>query len=192
MTATSRCWLCLCCWLVFLPLSAVAGVTDYGFSIIRAELKPDEAGGGLNLDADIDYRFSEPAIDALRNGVSLTLILRLNIHQERDWWWDTTVLNEDYAFRVRYHALSKLYQIIDGNDEAPRNFVSINALLEAMGTVRSLPMAQGLVLSHGERYRASLVVGLDIEALPLPLRPVAYVTPAWYLKSTVYQWTFVN
>ena len=190
MTTSLR--FCLWAWLVLLPLPCLAETADHGFAIIRAELKPDAPEGGLSLDADIDYRFSEPAIDALRNGVSLTLILRLKIKQERDWWWDTTLADEDHAFRVRYHALSKLYQIIDGNDEAPRNFASLNALLEAMGAVRSLPVAQGLILAQGEHYRASLTVGLDIEALPLPLRPVAYATSAWYLTSPVYKWTFAN
>ena len=43
-----------------------------------------------------------------------------------------------------------------------------------------------------EPYRAGLSVRLDIESLPLPLRPVAYVTPAWYLESPVYKWTFAD
>lgn len=190
MTAIPRLW--FCAWLALLPWPTPAATADYGFAIARAELKPGGAGEGLRLDADIDYRFSGPVIDALRNGVSLTLVLRLKIKQERGWWWDATVLDEKHAFRVRYHALSKLYQIIEENSATPRNFVNLNALLEALGAVRALPVAGDLPQASGERYRASLAVGLDIEALPLPLRPVAYVTPAWYLQSPVYKWTFVN
>jgi hypothetical protein len=186
MSAALR--VCLCAWLLLAP----AGAADYGFRILRAELKPDASGQAYRLDADIDYRFSEPALDALRNGVSLTLALRLKVKRARRWLWDETVLDEARPFRVRYHALSKLYQILDGDGERARNFVSVNALLEAMGNVRDLPVAQGLRLRPGERHRASLAVGLDIEALPLPLRPVAYLTPAWYLDSPVYRWTFAD
>ena len=188
MSARLRIW--LCAWLVLLAPTTMAA--DYGFNIVHAALRQSKAGGYW-LDADIDYRFSEPAIDALHNGVSLTLSLRLRVEQERRWWWDATVLDASHPFRVRYHALSKLYQILDGdNSEAPRNFISLNALLEAMGTVRDLPLPNSFVLVKGGRYRASLAVSLDIEALPLPLRPVAYATPAWYLDSLVYKWTFVN
>jgi hypothetical protein len=191
MSVRLHVWLCF--WLTLLPYScAVAEFTDYGFTIIRAALKPDKAENSLSLDADIDYRFSEPAIDALRNGVSLTLVLHLNIQRERDAWWNEDLLDEKQAYRIRYHALSKQYQILDGDDEAPRNFTSLNALLEAMGMVRGLPITQAVVLVPGERYRARLSVRLDIEALPLPLRPVAYLTPAWYLNSVAYSWTFAN
>lgn len=178
----------LCAWLAWLVPAAQAA--DAGFTVVRAALRPAGAGGGYLLDADIDYRFSEPAIDALRNGVSLALALRLRIERERRWWWDETVLEQSRPFHVRYHALSKLYQILDGG-EAPRNFISVNALLEAMGAVRGLSLP-ALALAKGGRYRASLAVSLDIEALPLPLRPVAYLSPAWYLDSPVYKWTFTN
>jgi hypothetical protein len=175
-------------WLML--LAPLAHAADYGFEIIRAALRPNTENNGYLLDTDINYRFSEPAIDALRNGISLGLVLRLQIEQEGAWW-DRTVRDERYAFRIRYHALSKLFQILDGNDEAPRNFISLNALLEAMGTVRDLPIHL-TGLTKGEHYRASLSVSLDIEALPLPLRPVAYATPAWHLESPVYKWTFAE
>lgn len=178
-------------WMAVSPAPA-ALAADFGFRILRAEIRPEPEEEVLLLDADIDYRFSEPALDALRNGVSLTLVWQVKIKKDRGGWWRTSLLEETHAFRIRYHALSKLYQILGENSESPRNFVSINALLEAMKIVRGLPLAGWPLLSKGERYQASLSVGLDIEALPLPLRPVAYVTPAWYLDSPVYTWTFVD
>jgi len=188
MSAARRLSLALAASLALLPALPTAAA-DHGFRILRAEIRPDAEDGVLLLDADIDYRFSEPAIDALRNGVTLTLVWQVKIKEERGWWWEGAVLEESHSFRIRYHALSKLYQILG---DPPHNFVSMNALLEAMEIVRGLPLAGRPDLRKGERYRASLAVGLDIESLPLPLRPVAYVTPAWYLVSPVYEWTFVN
>jgi hypothetical protein len=178
--------------LLMLFFSTWGHANSYGFNIQRAELLRDESGKEYVLDADIDYRFSEPAIDALRNGVSLGLVLHLTIKQESGWWWEGALLDEKISYRICYHSLSKLYQIIYENNDLPRNFVSFNALLETMGSIRGLPMLQSSLLLQGERYRASLTVGLDIESLPLPLRPVAYVTPAWHLASPQYKWTFVN
>jgi hypothetical protein len=174
------------------PPAAAADAGEYGFNILRADLKPDGAGRKFLLDADIDYRFSEPATDALRNGVCLGLVMRLTLKQESGWWWGAAARDEKISFRICYHALSKLYQIIYENNEAPLNFVSFSALLEAMGSVRQLPVLPASLLPPGERYRATLDVALDIESLPLPLRPVAYVTPAWHLYSPQYKWTFVN
>jgi len=186
MSARTGLCLALSAWLAFLPVPAAA---DYGFRIQRAEIRPGPEEGLLLLDADIDYRFSEPAIDALRNGVTLTMVWRVGIEEEQGGWWNRAVLEESHSFRIRYHALSKLYQILG---DPPHNFASMNAMLEAMEIVRGLPLEGRPALRKGARYRASLSVGLDIEALPLPLRPVAYVTPAWYLSSPVYRWTFEN
>ena len=178
--------------LLMLFFSTWGHANGYGFNIQRAELLRDESGKEYVLDADIDYRFSEPAIDALRNGVSLGLVLRIMIKQESGWWWEGALLDEKISYRICYHSLSKLYQIIYENDDLPRNFVSFNAMLETMGSIRGLPVLPSIHLLQGERYRASLTVDLDIESLPLPLRPVAYVTPAWHLSSQQYKWTFVN
>lgn len=190
MSAGLRHVLALCACLTLLPAPA-AWAADYGFRVLRAELQPDEADKTYRLDADIDYRFSEPALDALRNGVSLTLVLRLTVKREHGWW-EGKALEVRRSFLVRYHALSRLYQIVNEDSEIPRNFTGIDALLEAMGSLRGLPLGQADGLARGGRYRASLTVSLDIESLPLPLRPVAYVTPAWHLDSPVYQWIFVG
>jgi hypothetical protein len=174
-----------------LLLTAGAGAEDYGFRILRAQLVEREDGACF-LDADIDYRFSEPAADALRNGVPLTLALHFKLKRDRAWWWGETVGNERWRFQIRYHPLSRLFQLYEDNSETPQNFASLNALLEQLGAVRGLSVAPAGRLLKGERYRASLSVALDIEALPLPLRPVAYLTPSWYLESPSYKWTFAD
>ena len=119
--------------LLLVPRFAAGDVAGYGITIQRAELLRDESGKGYWLDANIDYRFSEPAIDALRNGVSLGMVLRIRVKPESGWWWAGTAQEEKLPFRISYHSLSKLYQIIYENNESPRNFVSFNALLENLG-----------------------------------------------------------
>jgi hypothetical protein len=42
------------------------------------------------------------------------------------------------------------------------------------------------VVMPEERYAVGIKVTLDRDALPLPLRPVAYTNPQWYLSS---DWT---
>jgi hypothetical protein len=175
--------------LIALFLAIEGGAADLGFRISQAELALDNSHYVLN--ADIDYRFSETAIDALRNGVPLTLVLHLKLKRLRAYWWDETILSEQRLLRIRYHPLTKLFQL-SYNSGAPQNFASLSALLDAMGTLRRMPVLRADRISKGEHYRASLSVRLDIESLPLPLRPIAYVTPAWYLNSPLYQWQVEN
>lgn len=172
-------------FLVGLLLAFDAVCADYGFRVVRAEFVP--SGQIYTLNADIDYRFSESALEALRHGVPLTLVMRLKIKRHRHYWLDETILSEIRRFRIRYHPLGKSFQIIHegGNTES---FASLTALLEAMGAVRGWFALPSNRIVEGNRYDASLSVDLDIESLPLPLRPIAYVSPSWYLGSSWYRW----
>jgi len=39
-----------------------------------------------------------------------------------------------------------------------------------------------------QHYFGMVKTALEIEALPLPLRPVAYLTPQWHLSSGWFEW----
>ncbi|NCF09332.1 MAG: DUF4390 domain-containing protein, partial [Gammaproteobacteria bacterium] len=54
--------------------------------------------------------------------------------------------------------------------------------------LRDFPMLDRRLLRVGVRYGARLRASLDVEALPLPLRPVAYLSSAWDLTSEWHDW----
>jgi hypothetical protein len=173
--------------LLFLLLYAFEALgADYGFLIKRAELIP--AGETYVLNADVDYRFSQSAIEALEHGVPLSLVVKLKISRHRDYWLDETILSERRRFRIRYHPLAKSFQLIYEASGTPQNFAGLSALLDAMGEIRGWRVLPVDRLEKGQEYWASLSVSLDIEALPLPLRPVAYISPSWYLGSPWFRW----
>jgi hypothetical protein len=174
---------------VLLAAGAAFAATDSP-RIVRAELVRE--GERHLLNADVEYRFSDAATEALQNGVPLTLQLNLQVSRERRYRWDETVVDEHWSFRLRYHSLAKLYQWVEEDGRAPRGFASLAALLEEMGAVRRLEVPGAGVLVPGQSYQARLAVSLDIESLPLPLRPVAYLSPAWYLASPWFPWSFVD
>ena len=173
-------------WLLCFAFQAYG--EDYGFSILRAHLQP--AGDEYVLDADIDYRFNPPAIDALENGVPLTLAINLSIRRQREFWLDDIIVNEQRHILVRYHPLAKSFQIVDQKTDAIQNFASLSALLDALGRIRNWRITPENRLDTTETYHARLSVDLDIESLPLPLRVVAYLSPDWYLQSPIFEWHF--
>ena len=162
-----------------------------GIRILHAELD-FRPGKGYVLNADIDNRLSETAIEALRNGVPLTLQLHLRIRREGAWWWESGLIEEWRQFGIRYHSLIKLYQLTQQETGQTSNFASLNALLERLGAMRELPVLTHLRLDAGQRYRAKLAMQLDLESLPLPLRPFAYFNAEWTLSSPWYRWSFAG
>ena len=172
---------------------AVALVADgawakAGFLISRAELVP--LGANYALNADISYDFSPAAIEALENSVPLTVALNCRIERDRSYWWDETIVDYRQTLQIRYHPLGKLFQMKFEDREDPQSFASLYSLLEAMGTIRQVQVVSAGRIEKDQIYRASLSVALDIEALPLPLRPIAYLSPSWYLSSPDYEWSF--
>ena len=140
------------------------------------------------LDATIDYRFNDTALEALRSGVPLTLEVRIEVYRIRPVLWNERVATLRLRYQLRYRALSRLYQVVDINSGTTRSFASITAAIRALGTIRNLVAIERHLLEPDERYLVRLRANLDIEALPLPLRPLAYVSPSWHLASEWFQW----
>ena len=54
--------------------------------------------------------------------------------------------------------------------------------------INGLLLATWDEMDKNAAYSVRLQASLDIEALPLPLRPLAYVSPSWHLSSEWYTW----
>jgi hypothetical protein len=141
------------------------------------------------LDANIDYRFSDEALEALDNGVPLTFQLNIEIQRKRNWWLDAEVADLQQRYRLQYHALSHQYLLQNLNSGAFYAYHSLAAARDAMGTLRDFPLLDQQLVKPEEEYEVLLQTELDIEALPSPLRPLAYITPAWRLNSDWYTWS---
>jgi hypothetical protein len=166
-------------------LTPAAQAGDFVISDIDTEIKD----GVYLLDADIDYRFTDDTLQALSNGVPLTVNLTIEIERVRNWWLDVEVARLEQRYSLQYHALSHQYTLRNLNSGAFYSYPHYFAAIEAMGTLRELPLLDSKLILPEEEYEGAIKVELDIEALPSPLRPVAYLTPAWRLQSDWYKWS---
>lgn len=180
-------WLALALWLA---CPALAWAETGEFSVREARLL--RQNDNYVLHADIDYHLPLAVREALDNSVPITLVVQLKVKRDRRLMWDETVLNEWIRYRLRYHALSKLYQVQQEGSGTPRNFATLDAAIQALGSIRQLSIAPADRIMLGITYKAGLRAYLDFEALPLPLRSVAYLKPEWQLDSPWYQWTFAE
>jgi len=169
--------------LLALPLQAAE------FFITGVHIRP-QANVYL-LDANVDYRFTEEALEALDNGVPLTLQMNIEIQRKRKWWLDAEVASLQQRYRLQFHPLSHQYLLQNINSGAFYAFQTLSAALDAMGSLHNFPLLDAQLIQEGENYEVLLQAELDIEALPSPLRPLAYITPAWRLNSDWYTWSLM-
>jgi hypothetical protein len=169
-----------------LQLCAGALLAASGFVVARIETHLDE--GIYMLDGQIDYTFSDTTLEALDNGVPLTLELHLQVRREDAWIWEENLLDRRQRYLIRYLPLTELYQVVRLPAGEKRSFVTRAAAISALGEIEGISLLPKLRLEADEKYRLGVKVSLDIEALPLPLRPVAYLRPSWNLSSGWTQW----
>lgn len=140
------------------------------------------------LDADITYHLTPKVLKTVQNGIPLQWVLRVQLYRLRPYLWNECVVDVLQRYRIRYHALMNTYQVLDEDRGEANYFSTLPAALEAFGTIRDVPLP-GLQLLHKDnRYVARIKMQLDREALPLPLRPIAYINSDWYLSSDWYSW----
>lgn len=173
-------------FLLWVGLLGVVGAWAAGFEVIGASTKLE--GDVYRLNARLEYRFSDAALEALQNGVPLTVELEMEVRRRRPWLWDETVYALAQRFRLEYHTLSRQYLVSNLNSGERRGFPTRSGALQFMGQVTDFPFLERGLLVSDERYEGALRARLDIEALPAPLRVFAYLSDDWRLTSEWYTW----
>lgn len=144
--------------------------------------------GTYTLDADIEFRFSPEALEALDNGVPLTIVFHFQVRGANAWIWEDSAVDLRLRYAVRYKPLSERYEVYRLPGDRGRSFVSREAAISALGELRGLQLVAKDRLDPKGEYQLHLKAELDIEELPLPLRPIAYLRPAWKLGSSWTKW----
>ncbi len=152
-----------------------------GFDVTGASTKLE--GGIYRLNAQIEYHFSNAALDALQNGVPLNVEIEMEVRRRRPWLWDETVYALTQRFQLEYHTLSRQYVVGNLNSGERRGFPTRTAALRFMGKINDFPLLDRSLLTEKERYEGALRARLDLEALPAPLRLFAYLSEDWRLNS---------
>lgn len=157
-----------------------------GFKVLSAEttLKKDV----FHLEAKMDLSFSDDALEALRSGVPLIVLVNIEVEEDRSWWWDKTIAELEQGYLLLYHALSEKYIIHNLNSGSQQNYNSLSTAINSLSNINDLPLIDKNLLEEGDDYYVRLRIYLDIESLPAPMRPIAYISSQWQLESDWFSW----
>jgi hypothetical protein len=170
-------------WGLGLFLLFLSNNTFAEFSIERAQTRLED--NVYLLNAKLNYGLTEVTLDALQNGVPLTLVLTIKLEQNRRFLWDKEIATLKQRYELRYHALRRQYVIKYLNTGIEEFFMSINETLDRLGNLSDFPLIdKHLIKYHDSNYWVYMQIYLDIESLPVPLRPIAYLSSQWRLSSS--------
>ena len=171
--------------MLLLGMLAPASAKD-GLRVERVETRLVE--GTFVMDALLDYRFSAEALEALENGVPLTILVQIQVRRVDAWLWEDSKSDLQLRYAIRYKPLSERYEVYRLPGTEGRSFVSRDAAIRALGEITGLSLIGAANLDPDTEYEVQIRASLDIEELPLPLRPMAYLKPSWKLSSGWSKW----
>jgi hypothetical protein len=186
-------WLAVCALLLVVtePTISAPEEIEAGFDIRNARTRLVD--GVYLLDADISFVFSEAALEAIENGIPVTIILEMQVLRQRGliWdrlWWDKEVATLEGKLRIETRPLSDTYLLRNMNSGETQVYGSFGELNVGLGKIRDFPLIDEYLIGDQGRHYLRLRALLDIESLPSPMRPLAYLSSLWRLKSDWYEW----
>ncbi len=190
-TAAALAFLLLLVFCLLQPLRfSAATEKDLGFKVQNAELRKEKTH--QVLDADIRFGFGEESLEAIHSGVSLTILVDIELRRG-PWWWSRTVAGHRLRYRIHSNGLTGRYGLHSPGLATMRSHSSLDEMLEDLGRLRSVPIIPVEDLpppDPSSPLRARIRAHIDIEALPAPLRPIAWFSPHWRgLGSEWFEWS---
>ncbi len=145
----------------------------------------------LHINARFDLPINSRIEEALSKGIPIDVVININMVKHRWWWRNRLITDHALRRRIQFHALSRQY-LVSGlhAHEASESFGSLTQALAHTGTLDELKIVLPAKKEIEARARYLLVLRahLDIEALPMLMRPLAYATPSWRLNTGWTEW----
>nr|CAA6829111.1 MAG: Unknown protein [uncultured Thiotrichaceae bacterium] len=131
-------WACLCLLWVALafPVTAAAErITVHDFALYEGNTKEL-----LVADIRFDYQLTEFLRKSLLNGITLRSEVRFDLVWHSDWWWNKTEPLDSIVNELKYHALTRQYQLVNKKSNENWNFSNLATALQHLGKVSKHPL----------------------------------------------------
>jgi hypothetical protein len=145
--------------------------------------------GVYTLDARLELRLPEAARRAVESGLTLRLDYEIVVDRVRRYMLDAEVAALVQRHEVSYHALSQRWLVRNANTGEQQDFGSLEAALDRLGDVRSLPILDAALLAPGPVYQGRIRAVLDLSTAPDAFGWLLFWADDWSEESEWTTWT---
>lgn len=155
---------------------------DYGFRISDVRIAP----GHQKITASVqqDLSLSREANTALENGVTLTLMLEMEL---RDAVNLTLLADDVRQFEIRYLPLREVFQLTNNQSKEVKDYPRLRHVMNELASLR-INFTTGPLAPGSYEYRARIT--LDNASLPAPMHLPALFSADWKHNSEWSTWPF--
>ena len=168
--------LCFCCFFLTGKLFAEG--------IKLTELDYKVSNKVLMAAAKAELKFNSDVLAAVQSGIPLYFDLHIKVMQPRLYIWNKERYRVKYTFSFRKHALSNQFVITNLVTGRRGVYRTIELAIDNLGEVDYLAVLDVKELSKTSVLFMEMLFELDIESLPAPMIPMAYISRSWHISSS--------
>jgi hypothetical protein len=168
------------------PLGHAEGL-EGRFEVRSADLELRD--GVYHLNVRMDLPVNDAVRRGLAEGVPLTLEVDLDVERVRQLLPNSRVAELTQRYDLQYNAVSARYILRNENSGQQQSLPTVDAAVEMLSEVQSLPVLDKALLSADRRYEASVRAKLDYGKVPFTLRLLMFWVNEWHRESDWYTWT---
>jgi hypothetical protein len=157
------------------------------FEVRTADLELRD--GVYHLNARIDLPISDAVRRGLGEGVPLVLEVDLDVERVRQLLPNSRVAELTQRYDLQYNAVSGRYVLRNENSGQQQSLPTVDAAVELLSEVHSVPVLDKALLPPDRRYEASVRAKIDYGRVPFTLRLLMFWVNEWHRESDWYTWT---
>jgi len=157
------------------------------FEVRSADLQLKD--GVYHLNAHMDLPVSDAVRRGLAEGVPLSIELDLQIERVRQLLPNSRIAELAQRYHLQYNAVSARYILRNENSGQQESLSTVDAAIEELSEVRSLPVLDKALMAADRRYEASVRAKIDYGTVPFSLRVLMFWVNDWHRESDWYTWT---
>ncbi len=145
--------------------------------------------GVYQLHARVKYPANEQTAVALRDGVSLSYDLDVEVARARRFWLDAEITTLTLRRELSFHAVSERYVVRDPRSGAQSSYATLEDALLSLGTVDGWPILVASQVPREGDYRVSVRASVRRGRLTDALRVIFFWNDGWQRESEWYSWS---
>ncbi|QLQ33471.1 MAG: DUF4390 domain-containing protein [Candidatus Thiothrix singaporensis] len=169
--------------LLGLGLAADSGIRFREFSI-RNINQPRVLVNNLQLE----YQLTDYLREGLVNGMTLENEILFTLEWHHTWWWNSQKHLATVRTELKYHPLSKQYQVVQLDSGETWNFPNLPAALEQLGTLENYRLPNLPANAFHSDASIFVTAKLSPKSLKLPLKLQELFTDRYSLQSDGVLW----
>ena len=146
--------------------------------------------GVYQLNVRTRYPANDETVAALRDGVSLSYDIDVEVSRERRFWTDAGIVSLRLERELSYHSVSERYVLrdpLEGGEQ--KSFATLEEALAALGSVDSWPILVTSQLAEPGDYIVSVRASVRRGRLTDALRALMFWSDDWQRESEWYSWS---